>query len=306
MDLGSDIPADEAFTNDAMTATTLPARHPLAEWLPIGMGLAALYVPTFTDLGRTIWNTEAQAHGPIVLAIIAWILWRTRHDWLNATTPPRPVPGWASLIVGLLVYIVGRSQDIIIFEVGALIPILLGTLLIQRGWGAVGAAWFALLFVVFLVPIPGFIIDTLTGPLKQNVSVIAENLLYAAGYPIARNGVVLTIGQYQLMVADACSGLHSMFSLSALGLLYLYLMQHKQWWRNGILLASILPTAFAANIIRVMILVLVTYHFGDEAGQGFIHGSAGMILFIVALLILFAIDSAYGSLARLLGAKRSD
>jgi exosortase B len=287
-----------------MTALAYPARRPLIEWLPIFLGLGALYIPTFLDLGRTLWNTEAQAHGPIVLAIIAWMLWRTREAWLNATPQPRPVLGWASLVVGLLFYVVGRSQDIIIFEVGALIPILAGTLLIQRGWGAVGAAWFALLFVVFLIPLPGFVVDTLTGPLKQSVSVIAENLLYAAGYPIARNGVVLTIGQYQLMVADACSGLHSMFSLSALGLLYIYLMQHKNWWRNGILLASILPTAFVANIVRVMILVLVTYHFGDEAGQGFIHGTAGMILFIVALLILFAIDSAYGSLARLFGGRR--
>jgi exosortase B len=288
-----------------MTALAHPAPNRLTEWLPIALGLAVLYVPTFTDLGRTLWNTEAQAHGPIVLAIIAWMFWRTREAWINATTQPRPVLGWASLIVGLLFYIAGRSQDIIIFEVGALIPILTGTLLILRGWGAIGATWFALLFVVFLIPLPGFVVDTLTGPLKQSVSVIAENLLYAAGYPIARNGVVLTIGQYQLMVADACSGLHSMFSLSALGLLYIYLMEHKQWWRNGILLAAILPTAFVANIVRVMILVLVTYHFGDEAGQGFIHGTAGMILFIVALLILFAIDSAYGSLARLFGGKRS-
>jgi exosortase B len=287
-----------------MTALAQPARKRLLEWLPIALGLGALYVPTFTNLGRTIWQSDEQAHGPIVLVIIAWMLWRTREGWLNATTPPRPVLGWASLVVGLLFYVVGRSQGIFIFEIGALIPVLAGTLLIQRGWGAVGAVWFALLFVAFLVPIPGIIVDALTGPLKQSVSVIAENLLYAAGYPIARSGVVLTIGQYQLLVADACSGLHSMFSLSALGLLYLYLMQHKQWSRNGILLAAILPTAFVANIVRVIVLVLVTYHFGDEAGQGFIHGTAGMILFIIALLILFAIDGVYGSLARLFGGKR--
>ena len=118
--------------------------------------------------------------------------------------------------------------------------------------------------------------------------------MYVTGYPIARSGIVLNVGQYQLLVADACSGLNSMFSLSALGLVYLYLMRYRSFVHVGLLVACILPIAFAANIVRVMILVLVTYHFGDEAGQGFIHGFAGMILFLVALLMLFGFDSLLG------------
>lgn len=171
---------------------------------------------------------------------------------------------------------------------------LLGALLITLGVGAARILWFALFFLLFMVPLPGFLVDAATGPLKQNVSIIAEHLLYAFGYPIGRSGVTLTVGPYQLLVADACSGLHSMFSLTAMGLLYLYLMEHKSWLRNGILIASILPIAFAANVVRVMVLVLVTYHFGDEAGQGFIHDSAGIVLFVVALLFLFALDGLLG------------
>ena len=119
-------------------------------------------------------------------------------------------------------------------------------------------------------------------------------MLYAVGYPIARSGVTLTIGQYQLLVADACSGLHSMFSLSAMGLLYFYLIRHSSIARNLILIAAILPMAFAANIVRVMALVLITYHFGNDAAQGFIHSFAGILLFIVALLGLMALDSLLG------------
>ena len=52
----------------------------------------------------------------------------------------------------------------------------------------------------------------------------------------------------------------------------------------------IVPISFFANVIRVIILVLVTYHFGDEAGQGFVHGFAGMVLFIVALSLILAVD----------------
>ena len=154
--------------------------------------------------------------------------------------------------------------------------------------------WFALFFLVFMIPLPGFVVDAATGPLKQYISIIAEQVLYAAGYPIARSGVTLTVGPYQLLVADACSGLHSMFSLSAMGLLYLYLMQRTSVARNLIIMAAILPIAFVANVVRVMVLVLVTYHLGDEAGQGFLHGFAGIMLFIIGLLFLFVLDWVLG------------
>jgi exosortase len=144
------------------------------------------------------------------------------------------------------------------------------------------------------VPLPGTLVDALTAPLKQRVSEIAEWLLYAGGYPVARTGVTLNVGQYQLLVADACSGLNSMFSLSALGLLYLHLVRHERWLHNGLILASILPIAFAANIVRVLLLVLVTYHFGDAAGKGFMHGTTGLLLVLVALIIILSLDGVLG------------
>ena len=202
-----------------------------------------------------------------------------------------PVWGWPVFVFGLLLYILGRSQDILIFEVGSVVLVLGGILLITRGKSGLMSVWFALFFSLFMIPLPGSVVYVLTGPLKQYISHIAETVLYQAGYPVARSGVTIIIGQYQLLVADACSGLHSMFSLSALGLLYLYLMQHKSWLRNSIIAASILPIAFIANVVRVMALILVTYHFGDEAGQGFVHGAAGIVLFALALLGLLTLDS---------------
>ncbi len=270
-------------------------------WLPVAAGLLVLYVPTFYGLATTLWQSDDHAHGPIFLAIIGWLIWQKREALLAAPANVATAPGFGVLVFGLLLYAVGRSQDIILFEVGALAPILGGVLLATRGWTGLRALWFPLLFVAFLVPLPGFFVDALTAPLKQYVSVIAEQLLYVAGYPIARNGVVLTIGPYQLLVADACSGLNSMYSLSALGLLYLYLMRYQSWSHNGLLLVSILPIAFCANIVRVMILVLVTYHLGDAAGQGFLHGFAGMVLFVIALTILFGFDSLLLFGGRLIG-----
>jgi exosortase B len=271
--------------------TPAPPKTIGSEWLLVLAGLLVLYVPTFYDLADTLWQDDEYAHGPIILATIVWLIWDRRQILLTVSASTAPKAGIAILVFGLLCYVLGRSQGISILEIGSLIPILGGTLLAMRGWAAVRGYWFMLLFAVYLIPLPGIFVDALTGPLKENVSVIAEHILYSAGYPIARSGVVLTIGQYQLLIADACSGLNSMFSLSAIGLLYLYLMRHKSWLHNGLILASLLPIAFCANIVRVMFLILVTYHYGDAAGQGFLHGFSGMALFVVSLTLLLLLDA---------------
>jgi exosortase B len=272
--------------------------NPWLPWLPIALGLATLYIPTYISLWNGVWNTEEQGHGPLILAVVAWIAWQKRDSLIAGEPAPSGLLGWPLLVFGLLLYVLGRSQDILLFEVGSHIPVIAGALLVARGAKPVRALWFALFFIVFMIPLPGMIVDALTNPLKRHVSEIAEQLLYAVGYPIARSGVTLTIGPYQLLVADACSGMHSLYSLTALGLLYLYLMKHASLLRNAILAACIIPIAIGANIVRVIFLVLVTYHLGDEAGQGFLHGFAGMVLFIAALLLLFVIDSSLGLVMR--------
>lgn len=282
----------------ASRESVLDALAPLKTWWPVVFGLLVLYVPTYWMLAHGLWNSEEQAHGPIVLVVTLFLIWQRRAVFSGdaGVLPTRAevATGWTLLVIGLLAYALGRSQDILLFEVGSQIPVILGALLITLGTRAARALWFALFFLIFMIPLPGFIVDAATGPLKQYISVIAEHVLYAAGYPIARSGVMLTVGPYQLLVADACSGLHSMFSLSAMGLLYLYLMQRTSITRNLIIMAAILPIAFAANVVRVMVLVLVTYHLGDEAGQGFLHGFAGIMLFVIGLLFLFVLDWLLG------------
>jgi exosortase B len=281
----------------APRASALDALAPLKAWWPIVLGLVALYFPTYWMLAHGLWNSDDYAHGPIVLVVTLYLIWQQRAVFQRDELSPgrtETLVGWVLLVFGLLVYAVGRSQGILLMEVGSQIPVILGALLVTLGMSAARSLWFALFFLLFMVPLPGFFVDAVTGPLKNYISVIAEQILYAAGYPIARNGVVLTVGQYQLLVADACSGLHSMFSLSAMGLLYLYLMQRTSIVRNLIIMAAIIPIAFAANIVRVMVLILVTYHLGDEAGQGFLHGFAGIMLFVIGLLFLFLLDWVLG------------
>lgn len=272
----------------------------LKSWWPVLFGLLVLYFPTYVMLANKFWPEEENAHGPIILVIVLWVIWRSRTLLSDFSRHKNPFAGYVLVVFALLLYVLGKSQEIFIFETGSQIPLLLGVLLIVQGAAIARKFWYPLVFLLFLIPLPGFVIETLTGPLKNQVSILAENFLYWCGYPVARNGVVLSIGQYQLLVADACSGLNSMFSLSALGLFYSYLVQRTSWLHNTILLSSIIPIAFFANVIRVILLVLITYYFGDEVGQGFAHKASGMALFMVALTSFLVLDTAIARARKLL------
>jgi exosortase B len=278
--------------NPTEPASPTNVRQEIPAWILALCGMLALYGPSFWDLlNGGVWSNDQQGHGPIVLGISVWLLWRHWPDILILPAQPRPAAGWTMMVISLLLYTIGRSQDILMFEIGSLILTLSAVLLLYRGHQAIRLVWFALFFMLFMVPLPGQLVDAMTQPLKMAVSYAAENILYTAGYPISRTGVMLHIGQYQLLVADACAGLHTLFTLEALGLLYLNLFRHESAARNITLAILIVPISFTANVIRVMTLTLITYYFGDEAGQGFLHGFAGMVLFMAALLLITTTDS---------------
>jgi exosortase B len=283
-----------ALISSARKATfsnpNLSAIQPL---LFVLLGLLVMYVPSFVDLFNGIWNTNQQAHGPIVFAVAIWFFYFKSTQIAKANIPVVPAPqlGWPILITGCLLFMVGRSQTLYLFEIGSLIVVLLGIMLLFFGKNMAKHFWFAFFFMLFMVPLPASIVEMITQPMKVAVSFTSEHLLYELGYPVARAGVIVLIGQYQLLVADACAGLNSLFTLEALGLLYMNIMRHESPLRNALLAALIIPISFAANVTRVVILALITYHWGDEAGQGFVHDFSGMLLFITALLLIISVDT---------------
>lgn len=275
-------------------ATLLPSGSDRVVLALVFGGLALLYLPTYWDLSKTIWQSADQSQGPLMLLAALWLMFDRRNA--IAALPSRPNIGMAggTLAFGLLMYAVGRSQSIWLFEVGSQLFVFSGLLLLFKGNAALRLALFPIFFLIFTVPLPGPLVAAVTGPLKAGVSFVASELLFALGYPVSRAGVILTVGPYLILVADACAGLTSMFSLEAVGLLYLNVVKHPSAARNALLAALVIPIAFIANVIRVLVLVLVTYHLGDAAGRGFLHGFAGMLLFVLALILIFATDQLIG------------
>ena len=253
-----------------------------------------LLAPTVWDLARVVWSTDEQGHGPIIGAVSLWLMWRLRQDVIDAPRRPAPLLGALLMVLALALYALGRSQQIIQGEVVGLIVAAMALTLLLRGVQALRVLAFPFFFLAFMVPLPGVLVQAITIPLKTAVSYVAELLMHHAGYPIARTGVILSVGPYQLLVADACAGLNSMFTLEALGLLYMNLLGYTSKLRNIVLAILVVPIAFVANVVRVIILILVTFHFGDEAGQGFVHTFAGMVLFGVGLAMMLVTDNLLG------------
>ena len=206
----------------AIPQRLLHSKSLISEWLPILVGILVLFIPTFFTLINGIWTKEEHAHGPIILFLSFWLMYRKWPELLyKKERISGQTAGWVIFFIALTLYIIGRSQQILLFEIGSSVLVLMAILLIKFGYIALKIMWFPLFFLLFMIPLPGQLVSLLTMPMKMAVSYVAENILFWIDYPIARNGVVLQIGQYQLLVADACAGLQTLLTLEALGLFYL-------------------------------------------------------------------------------------
>lgn len=268
---------------------TAPVRSWQSHWL-LYVGLATMIVPTMIDVARESWSTEQGAHGPIVLATGIWLVATLRKQVTPLIRPGNILLTLAVLIPSLILYIVARITTTLELEGFALYCAMVAVFYGTCGERVVRTMWFPTIYFAFLFPPPDSLVATITQPLKLGISRAAVALLGSFGMAIARKGVIIQVDQYDILVAAACAGLNSIISLSAIGLFYIY-MRHNANWRYALLLMlAIVPVALLANFIRVLLLILITYFFGDAYAQGFLHGFAGMVMFVVALLGIFGID----------------
>lgn len=252
--------------------------------------LATIYIPTFYKLFSFGWRQADYSHGPLIFLVFLWLIWRKR-EVFSIPFDDRIQPFALSvLLFGLLLYIFGSIQRTIMLEAFSLIPVFIGATGFLLGREALRHVLFPAAFLIFLVPPPLFFIDMLTSPLKAMVASVSESLLRFAGYTVSRNGNICFIGDYSIIVGDACSGLRSLISLMAVGAIYAYLQKISNL-KRFVLFLSIIPIAISANIIRFLLFALITYYFGEAAGQGFFHNFSGILLFVIALISLVILDA---------------
>ena len=260
------------------------------------LGLFALTAPTLGYIVDASWSTESGGHGPIVLVTGLWLIWRNWDEVRARRTTP-PLSRVMLFFVPLLILAVAaKITQIIEIEGYIVYAVVIAVLYGLIGGRAMKLLIFPLMYLAFIIPPPDTLVAAITNPLKTWLSESAVRLLYHFGYPIGGQGVTIQIGQYQLLVAQACSGLNSIVSLSAITSFYVYLQRGVRPAYSLFLLTMILPVAVFANFIRILILIMLTYYAGEAVAQGFLHNFAGLTMFVTALLTIFAIDSAASKL----------
>lgn len=257
---------------------------------PLLVGFGCLAIPTIIRLAEQVWPLEIGAHGPIVLATGIWLLFHIRGELTALASKPPVVLAGLGFVVAVALYAFGRPYDLIAVEALGVYLFFLATALVILGVRPMLSNIFPFLYLAFLIPVPGWIMDQITAPLRMFVSYVATGLLEFAGYPIDRQGIVIYIAQYRLLVEDACSGMNSLIGLVAVMLFYIYIIHRASMRYTLALGAAIVPIAVIVNIIRVMALILLTYYAGDEVAQGFLHVTTGIVLFAAALGLTLLLD----------------
>jgi exosortase len=150
------------------------------------------------------------------------------------------------------------------------------------------ALLFPLAILFLMVPIPSIILNQITFPLQMLASKLSAWILPFLGVPVLREGNVINLPAMPLEVADACSGIRSLLSLTCLAVMYGYLLEKRMGIRVILALASI-PIAVAANGLRIVGTGLLVQYWDPEKAEGFFHAFSGWLIFVVSLLMLFAV-----------------
>jgi len=242
------------------------------------------------QVARDTWSTEQGGHGPLVLATGLWAVWRELKGKSIERSPGKLLPSLLALGACLGIFMVARITGILEVEAFAMYGALVAGAYMLVGPAVIRTIWFPLIYLAFTLPPPDSVVAAVTQPIKIAISSWAVSLLYNLGYPVASSGVTIQIGQYQLLVAAACAGLSSIVTLTALCLFYVYLRHRSNVMAFVVISLAAIPVAVISNFVRVLALVLITYHFGDAAAQGFLHDFAGLLMFSVALVTIFGVD----------------
>lgn len=267
------------------------AKADLLSWPAIAWFTGLLVVAYFPILEHLVmqWSTDEDVgHGFFVIPVAGYIAWQRRADLLAIERKPAWW-GLGLMLWGILQSYLGMLGAELFLQRSAILITLVGLLLVLGGTKLIKALALPLLLLPFMIPIPAVIYNQITFPLQLFASRVAESTLSLIGIPVLREGNVLELASQKLSVAEACSGIRSLLSLTFLSLVYAYFFDKKVWMRWVLLLCTV-PIAILANAGRVTITGILS-EFNPELAQGFFHSLEGWIIFLIALVILIGVHA---------------
>lgn len=273
-----------------------PKTHP--PWIPLvwfGVLLLLCYAPIVRRLVLNWSADQDMGHGFFVPLVAGYIVWQRRGKL--ASIPRRPNLWGLALVVYAAIQALAATAGAELFTARiALVLSLTGILLYLGGKAWVKELAFPLLLLLFMIPIPQIIYARLTLHLQFLASRLAEGLITFVGIPVIRTGNILELPHQTLNIVEACSGIRSLISLGFLSLVYAYFVDKRVWMRWALLAATV-PTAIAANAIRVALTGLLS-EFDVDLAKGIYHEVEGYLVFLVALLCLLILHRGISGISR--------
>lgn len=246
-----------------------------------------LYWSTVIHLVGQWWHDPNFSHGFFVPLFSAFVIWQERDRLARILSRPS-WSGVAVLLAGLVVLIVGRLGAELFLARSSLLLVLAGVVILFLGWNLFRAVLFPWAFLLMMIPIPTIVFNQITFPLQLLASQVAATVLPVLGVPVLREGNVINLPAMPLEVAEACSGIRSLMSLVALAIIYGYLLEKRLWVRWLLALAAV-PITVVANDVRIIGTGLLVQYWDPEAAEGYFHASWGWIIFVVSLIMLYAL-----------------
>lgn len=261
-------------------------RHPIMILVAGLVGASLLYLPNLTALVNEWLTSDEYGHGILLPFVAAYFVWQRRSDYLAE----QPRPSWSSVVLILLsvvtTLIAIKTSSMSLMSYSYLI--LVGAVILAcYGYRFVWLSAFPLLLLALAVPLPGSTIITLTSELQLLSSDFGVWIIRLFGISVFLEGNVIDLGDYQLFVAEACSGLRYLFSLVTLGAVIAYMIQ-APFWMKALTVAVTIPISIFMNSLRIAITGVLVKEMGISAAEGFFHEFEGLVVFAGAFSLLIA------------------
>ena len=262
--------------------TAADRRKTLAPLLVAGLAFFIAFGEPLVTLARDWWSDPDAGQGLLLFPIACWLAYKRG---LVTDRRPQPAAGMILLVGAVFLrFLAGLAAELFIMR-ASMIGAAMGIIVYTLGWRQLTRWWLPILLILLCIPLPDVVLSSLALPLQLKASAWGAALLKLRHVPVRLAGNVLYLPGRSLFVTEACSGLRSLTSLLALGLLIGGLWLKHPASRVALVLVAI-PVAMVLNAVRIFLTGFFVYFVSPKLAEGVMHLTEGWVIFVVAFVML--------------------
>ena len=269
------------------TIQSMRSKVDMALWSLLGLGFILCYFPTFQWLNYKYSTSESYySHGYLIPFVVLYLLYDKRSE-LKEIQLSSTVFGFFIIMFALIIHILGVLSDVSFISGFSMIFYLAGCSLYLLGTTFTKHILFPLVYLVFMMPVPDEYLSVIALPSKSAATWFALKIMDLMNIPYIREGFSIILAHATYIVGTPCNGLRSLISFLALGFLFIYFLR-LSFWKSILLLAIIPLMAVVLNGVRIVILVLISIYYGQEAAshESYLHDASGLVVFVIGIIIM--------------------